>query len=115
MFELLYQHPFITGIVIAAIAAAELGFLVFRFEDYRTFFRRRRWVNLLFQESESRAVLISSAVLFLVIGMAIIVADRALLPRALCSAACAIAFVNFLAVGIYDKRRKQRSADNAVS
>jgi hypothetical protein len=114
MFELLYQHPFLTGTVIAAIASAELCFLIFRFDRYQTFFRRRRWMNLLFQESQSRAVLISSAVLFLVIGLAIIIADKALLPRPLCSVACALAFINFLAVGIYDKRRKQRSDGEEV-
>jgi len=115
MFEILYQHPFFTGSIIIIIATVELVFLVFQFDRYQTFFRRRRWMNLLFQESQSKAVLISSAVLFLVVGLSIIAADLALLPRPLCSAACAVAFINFLTVSIYDRRRRQRSVDNATS
>lgn len=114
MFELFYQHPFITGIVILALAVVEFGFLVFQFEAYKTFFRRHRWMHLLFQETESRSVLISNAILFLVIGLAIIAADKALLPRPLCSAACAIAFINFMAMVINDRRRKQNRASQEI-
>lgn len=114
MFELLYQHPIITGTVIAAIAAIELGFLVFNFERYKTFFRRRRRMHLLFQESESKLVLISSAVLFLVIGLAIIGAEKELLPRTLCAAACVVAFANFLGTAVYDRWRRQRRADEEL-
>ena len=114
MFDLLYQHPIITGTIIAAIAALELVFLVFNFERYKTFFRNRRWMHLLFQESESKAVLISSAVLFLTIGLAIIGAEKAVLPRTLCAAACVLGFIHFLGTVAYDRWRKQRKQDESL-
>lgn len=114
MFDLLYQHPIITGTILAAIAALELGVLVFNFERYKTFFRHRRWMHLLFQESESRAVLISSALLFLTVGLAIICMEKALLPRTFCGAACVLAFVHFLGTVAYDRWRKQNRQDQSL-
>ena len=111
MFDFLFQHPNVLGTVIAAIAAIELGFLAFRFEGYKTFFRRRPWLHLLFQESESRTVLVSSAILFLVVGLSIIGAEQGWLTRPFCGAICIVAFLNFLATVIHDKRRGQTNHD----
>lgn len=112
MFDFFFDNAFITGVIVAVIAAIELVFLVFRFETYKSFFRRRRWMHLLFQESESRAVLISSAVLFLVIGLAMILVEKSLLPRATCAAACVVAFLCFLSAMVQDKRRKPNSDES---
>jgi hypothetical protein len=114
MFDFLFQHPNIIGTVIAAIAAVELSFLSFRFEEYKTFFRRRPWLHLLFQESESRIVLVSSAIMFLVVGICIVGAEQGWLTRPFCGAICTVALLNFLATMIQDKRRGQPKKDEEL-
>ena len=112
MLELFHQTPTLSGGLMAATAAVELGFLVFQFERYRAFFRRHRWINLLFQESESRAVLISSALLFLTVGLALIGGEAGWLSKTFWLTACALAFVNFIVRLARDKRRQSARLDN---
>lgn len=106
MLEIFYQTPTFSGSLLAATAGIELGFLVFRFEQCRTFFRRHRWAHLLFQESESRPVLISSSILFLTMGLALVGAEARWLSKTFWITACALAFINFVAWLVRDKRRK---------
>jgi hypothetical protein len=112
MLDLFYQTPTLSGGLMAATAAIELGFLVFSFERYRAFFRRHRWINLLFQESESRAVLISSSVLFFTIGLALVGAEAGWLSKSFWLTACALAFINFAVWLVRDKRRRATQLDN---
>jgi hypothetical protein len=114
MLDFLFQHPNVIGIVIASIASIELGFLAFGFEGYKTFFRRRPWLHLLFQESESRIVLVSSAIMYLVVGASIVGAEQGWLTRPFGGAICTVAFLNFLAAMILDKRRGQTQNDEEL-
>lgn len=114
MFDFLFQHPNIIGGVIAAIAAIELCFLAFRFEGYKKFFSRRPWLHLLYQESQSRIVLVSSAIMFLVAGLTVIGTEQGWLTRQFCIAICAVALANFLATLYYDKRGGQTSKDEEL-
>lgn len=111
MLDLFYQTPTLSGSLLVTTAGIELGFLLFRFEQYRAFFRRHRWVHLLFQESESRPVLISSALLFLVVGLALVGAEARWLSKTFWITACALAFINFVFWLAYDKRRKIKQLD----
>lgn len=114
MLELFYQTPTLSGGLMAATAAVELGFLVFQFERYRAFFRRHRWINLLFQESESRAVLISSSILFFTVGLALIGAEAGWLSKPFWLTACALAFINFIGQLARDKRQQGARPDNKL-
>lgn len=106
MLELFYQTPTLSGGLLAATAAIELGCLIFQFERYRAFFRRHRWINLLFQESESRAVLISSSILFVTIGLALVGAEAGWLSKTFWITACALALINFIVWLVRDKRQQ---------
>lgn len=94
MVDFLNENPIIIGITFTVLFGFELWVLVFRYDRFLKFIRRKQYLSLFIAAPESRTVAISATLMFFVAGLAIIGTELGIFSRRFWFAALAVCVLN---------------------
>ena len=108
MVDFLNQNPIIIGVFFIVLFGIELWILIFRYDRFLAFLRRKPYASLFFSTPESRLVAISATLMFFVTGLAITAVELGIFSRRFWFAILAVSLINFLGMLVRHKWQKWR-------